>query len=272
MMTVWQIFSGARTQQIWTFSDENVQFDFSEDEDSDEMDEGNGLATEASSCGPSEPTTESHSLHHSILEAIASLLKLSMFIRKSARANKFARSSAAQKYETQYDIIHVRDRYPHASENTFLIDRLGKANAQRRQWLSYKKRHRDKMALAAYPDIEDSNAEQMSYFDIDTSTKLQEDPEEEDPSSSSEFRERRHDQVTVLSSTKASTFYQFDEPGSQMSETDLSGTSCSESRFGDIGQETNLIPQPPPESIDENPFECPYCFSIITVTGTYSWT
>ena len=270
MITVWEIFSGARTQQVWT--DEKIQFDFTDDEDGDEEDEGNDLATESSSCVPSEPTTESHSLLRSILEAITSLLKLSMLIRKSTRANKFARSSAAQRYETQYDIIHVRDRYPHASQNTFLIERLGKANAQRRQWLSYKKRHRDKMALTAYPDIEESTGEQMPYSGNETSTKLQEDPEEEDFSSSFQSRERRHDEVTVLSSTKASTFYQRNEPGSQMSETDVSGTSYSESRLGDNGQETNLIPQPPHESIDENPFECPYCFSIITVTGTYSWT
>lgn len=268
----WQIFSGARTQQVWTLSDENIQFDFSEDEDSNEEDEGNGLATGSPSYGTSEPTTESHSLYHSILEAITSLLKLSMFIRKSARANKFARSSAARKYETQYDIIHVRDRFPRASENTFLIERLGKANAQRRQWLSYKKRHRDKMALTAYPDVEDSNAEQVPYSDIDTSAKLQEDPEEADLSSSLQSSQRRHDQITVLSSTKASTFYQRIEPGSQFSETDLSGTSYTESEFGEIGLETNMIPKPPPESNDKNPFECPYCFSIIAVAGHYSWT
>lgn len=272
MTTVWQIFSGARTQQVWTLSDDTSSFDFSEDEDSDEEDEGNGLVTEGSSCGSSGSPTESHLLHHSILEAITSLLKLSMFIRKSARGNKFARSSAAQKYETQYDIIHIRDRYPHASENTFLIERLGKANAQRRQWLSYKRRHRDKMALTAYPDIQDPNAERMPYSEVDTSTNLQENAEEKDLSSSIQSRERKGDLPTVLSSTKASTFYQRDDPGSQVSETDVSGTSYSESRFGGNGQESNLIPQPPHESADENPFECPYCFSIITVTGNYSWT
>ncbi|KAL9072549.1 MAG: hypothetical protein Q9161_003561 [Pseudevernia consocians] len=267
----WQIFSGARTQQVWTLSDDTYSFDFSEDEDSDKEDGENGLVAESSSCGSSGPTTESHILHYSTLEAITSLLKLSMVIRKSARGNKFARSSAGQKYETQYDIIHIRDRYPHASENTFLIERLGKANAQRRQWLSYKRRHRDKMAVTAYPDIEDPNTERMPYSEIDPSTNLQENVEEEALGSSIQSRERKHDVATVLSSTKASTFYQRNERRSQLSETDLSGTSYSESRFGDIGQETNLIPQPPPESIDDKPFECPYCFSIITITGTYSW-
>lgn len=264
--------SGARTQQVWTSLDETSSLNFSDDEDSDEYSDNDGLATESSSGESSAPITESHLLYQSILEAITSLLKLSMFIRNSARGNKFARSSTAQKYETQYDILHVRDRYPYASKNTFLIERLGKANAQRRQWLSYKKRHRDKLGLATYPEAQDLDLEQVPYSNVDASTNLHDLAEGEDLSSSVELPDRKPDLATILSSTRASTFYKRQEPERAMSETEISGTSYSESRFEEIGQETNLIPQPPPESIDENPFECPYCFSIITVTGSHSWT
>ena len=32
------------------------------------------------------------------------------------------------------------------------------------------------------------------------------------------------------------------------------------------------IPQPPSESTNGKPFECPYCFFVITISGTRSWT
>ena len=134
--------------------DDVASLDFSDFEDSDDDDNGDEFAIPSSSSSSPRPMMDSQLLHRSTLEAITSPLKLSMFIRKSTRGNKFGRSSTAQKYETQYDILHVRDRYPFASENTVLIERLGKANAQRRQWLSYKKRHREKLAINAYSENE----------------------------------------------------------------------------------------------------------------------
>ena len=131
--SVWQILSGTRIQQTRTSSDDLTSLDFSGDEDSsDEEDNGDNVQTPSSSSESSGPTTESELLYRSVLEAITSLLKLSMFIRRSTRGHKFDKFSTAQKYETQYDIIHVRDRYPHAAGNSVLIERLGMANAQRR--------------------------------------------------------------------------------------------------------------------------------------------
>ena len=151
MVSVWQILSGNRIQQTWTLSDGLSSLEFSGDEESSNEDnDSDEMQTPSSSGESARPTTESELLYQSISEAITSLLKLSMFIRRSTRGKKFSKSSTAQKYETQYDIIHVRDRYPHAADNPILIERLGKANAQRRQWLSYKKRHREKLAFPAY--------------------------------------------------------------------------------------------------------------------------
>ena len=43
--------------------------------------------------------------------------------------------------------MYVRDKFPWAAENQPLVQRLGKANAQRRQWLSYRRRHREKLGM-----------------------------------------------------------------------------------------------------------------------------
>ncbi len=244
-----------------------ASLDFSDIEDSDDDDNGDELATPSSS----RPTTESQLLHRSALEAITSLLKLSMFIRKSTRANKFGKSSTAQKYETQYDILHVRDRYPFASENRILIERLGKANAQRRQWLSYKKRHREKLAVNAYSGNESQLITRTQVSESEVAMDVRGFREEDDQGLSILTGENKA-LPTILSSTKASTFYQRKALDRDMTETEQSESMYSNSRFGDFGQETNLAPQPPPESLDGNLFECPYCFSIIIVTGSHSWT
>ena len=249
--------------------DDVASLEFSDFEDSDDDENGDELATSSSSSSSPRPTMESQLLHRSALEAITSLLKLSMFIRKSTRGNKFGRSSTAQKYETQYDILHVRDRYPFASENTVLIERLGKANAQRRQWLSYKKRHREKLAINAYYGTESPLNTRTQVSEVAMSVWG---PREEDDQGLSILRGENKVSPTILSSTKASTFYQRKELDREMTETERSESTYAESRFGEFGQETNLAPQPPPESVDGNPFERPYCFSIIIVTGSRSWT
>jgi len=267
---VWQILSGHRIQQTWTTSDETAFQEFSDIEDSDEDEIDQQTATSCSSGESSRVTSESQLLYQSVLESITSLLKLSMFIRKSTRGNRFAKSSKAQKYETQYDIIHVRDRFPFAANHPFVIERLGKANAQRRQWLSYKKRHREKLAMSASPMHETPfRSELLSDSEMELNSRA---TIEEDYLRSSVWSGEHKQSSTMLSSTKASTFFQGQIPEGDVAENEHSETSYSETRFGDDGQETNLVPQPPPESADENPFECPYCFSIIVINGIRSWT
>lgn len=260
----------------WTPFDPPLDMDFADDkasdDDSDDSDEGNEKgASVGSADGHGGLTTESQILYSSILESITSLLKLSMFIRKSTRGNKFARSSRAQKYQTQYDINHVRDRFPFASRWPHLVDRLGKANAQRRQWLSYQRRHREKLAVPASldqhgtsfgPDLAlGHNNEGPQHHTL--ARKATTEP--------SVWTEEHKDPYSTLSSTKASTFYQMNEQQRESTGTDVSETSCSETSSGDFDYETNLVPQPPPEAADQSPFECPYCFSIITIAGNSAW-
>ena len=128
-----------------------------------------------------------------------------MFIRNSARGNKFAKSSAEKKYETQPDILHVRDRFPFASHNPGLIERLGKANAQRRQWLSYKKRHREKLGTTSLSE-EGKVGLQDFHSTVESAIHY---TEKHDEAAQSTFTSTRGliSATTDLSSTEASTFY-----------------------------------------------------------------
>lgn len=151
-------------------------------------------------------------------------------------------------------------------KNPFLIERLGKANAQRRQWLSYKKRHREKLAMAASPKTEKSPIRSnFKGLETDIHSRATTDF---DNLETGEHKES----PTILSSTRASTFCQREDLERNTLENELSETSCSETKFGDDEQETNLVPQPPPISASENLLECPYCFSITVISGLQSWT
>ena len=169
---MWDIVSGARAQQIWSSLDVAGAFsdgEFSDNEESERFSQnepGSSIGSPSvSSDQLSKPMTESTVLYDSTLESITSLLKLSMFIRKSARGNKFSRSSK-EKYETQFDILHVRDKFPYSAQNSRLIEHLGKANARRRQWLLYRKRHREKLAVQA--DFHDGQSENEKFFSSST--------------------------------------------------------------------------------------------------------
>lgn len=73
-------------------------------------------------------------------------MRLSIVIQRSSRRDKFARSSRERPYFTYFDTNHVREMFPYARDNVSLVGKLGKANAQRRQWLSYRRHHHEKLS------------------------------------------------------------------------------------------------------------------------------
>ncbi len=196
-----------------------------------------------------------------------------MFIRRSSRGNKFLKSSTEQKYDAQFDIMHIRDKYRFAARVPGLIERLGKANAQRRQWLIYKKRHREKLAMQMDPGKEGSGFPLNSFSTAGLPLRFRDRKESEEWDSVAQTLDPLRS-ATVLSSTVATSFHglSMEELGTdQNSETGFSETSYAESKV-DESEEHILVPQPPPESADQTPFECPYCFTIITISGVRSWT
>lgn len=270
---MWKIVSGAQTEKVWSSSDISSHSgtdtpsslsdtdEFEVDSIEDEEDEGNLSVSSI---------YESNELYSSIVDSITSLLKLTIFIQRSTQRNKFLKSSTAKKYETQFDILHVQDRFPFASQNWPLTERLGKANAQRRQWLLYTKNHREILGKKVDWPIKDSGPTVSNYG---VPANLHADSTLERRSTAP--TERSKGLVTELSTTTASSYKdqkRNDTEQEEGSDGGFSETTYSGTRFGDPNQETLLLPQPPAESTNENPFECPYCFKILTITGSRSWT
>lgn len=182
--------------------------------------------------------SELQQLHGEVVNIVDCLYKMSMLIRRPAQHDMLVGShkSDAAAFEP-FDRDHVRNKFSNADETT--IQRLGHAITQRRKYLKYRDRHRAKLGKGM-EEVQGIGGMQRAATQ------------------------------TTLSETVATGFQNqnidFDETSSN---SGVSQTSYSPSLM-DGGSIT--IPPLPRESIAGKPFECPYCFFLIEVSGTRSWS
>jgi hypothetical protein len=160
----------------------------------------------------------------------------------------------------------------------YLIERLGNANTKRRQLLEYYERHHEKIAA---PDpllefdptpepersetpghIQETNSEQ----DLTPSGIITWDPGNVALSPSAA---EKHTTVTTIYET-------YRDAADARSVTDRTETSYAptESTAGGAHEDFRIhVPKIPDQEKADNgePFQCPYCFTIIVVTGRISW-
>ncbi|KAL9069743.1 MAG: hypothetical protein Q9161_005328 [Pseudevernia consocians] len=180
-------------------------------------------------------TTEIQQLHEEVVNIIDCLYQLSMLIRKPAQHDLLVGSRIGDKAEFEfYDKEHVRNLHPMTEEQ--IIQRLGRAITRRRKYLNYRERHHRKL---------EKGIEELQ--DIQRTTT-----------------------GSVMSETIATDFktanIDFEETSSN---SGVSQTSYAPSLI-DGGRVT--IPPPPRESVGEKPFECPYCYFVINIKNTRSWS
>ena len=183
------------------------------------------------------PEAELHQLHQMIVSSITCLFQMSMLVRKPAR-HDFLRLPESREVSAfkPWDQAHVRDKYPKAQAD--IVERLGIAMTTRRHYLRYRQRHRAKLSkgLGIAQAVCGSASEDASI---------------------------------VMSETIASDMNDLLlEVDDAQSKTGISQTSYASSM---INKGSIRVPIPPKESADGAPFECPYCFLLISVTGSLSW-
>ncbi|KAL8997036.1 MAG: hypothetical protein Q9169_003577 [Polycauliona sp. 2 TL-2023] len=192
---------------------------------------------EGSFSGDEEVQTDGQLLQRSVATIITCLFQMSMLVRKPAQHDLRLGSRVADvaAYEP-FDYNHVRDKYPKADD--FIVSRLGQGITQRRKYLKYRERH----ALKLKQGI---NAAAEVAVNDDGTTGIV-------------FSE------TVVTDVQDWNV-KFDDSASQsgISQTSYAPTLMS---GGDI-----TIPAPPRSSHRGTPFECPYCYFIITAPDTRSW-
>ncbi|CAD6579307.1 MAG: hypothetical protein ASARMPREDX12_009124 [Alectoria sarmentosa] len=252
------IVSGQRPQRERSSSEEeDLGDEFSDTSDS-----------ESSDTSKQEAASELTHLFLAITEAITSLYKLSISIRNPAPRDRYAKAASLNSFDVSYDVGHVYEKYPHVRSTPWLMDRVGRAITRRREFLRYREKHREKLATDIRPiDMSDRNRQaetrEMAPFNaLQTPT--------EGPVLEIEARSINYSQ---LASTKATTYVANlnDENLEKGSIAGRSETTYVTSIAEEESYSVREIPDPPKESANGMPFECPYCFTVLSVKNTKYW-
>ncbi|KAH6960034.1 hypothetical protein BKA56DRAFT_430303, partial [Ilyonectria sp. MPI-CAGE-AT-0026] len=200
---------------------------------SDEDDSDDDYALEPDSSTPSELSQ----IFASIVEDINCLLRLSVSIRNPAPHDRFKKSSLTDTSHFEpFDVQHVRTKFSTAS--SYVVERLGKAISRRRQYFKYREMHHQKMASGLETDGEVEDALQ--------STVASSIPD--------------HLKQTALDITNS------------LDEEDASDTGRSQTSYATsaANAERPKIPTLPQEA-ENGPFECPFCFLMISINSRRLW-
>jgi hypothetical protein len=85
-------------------------------------------------------------LLYSIRDRIGDLFRLSIAIRKAPATDEYAKAALRHpNFNETIDSVYIRDRYPEAVAEKWLMDRLGLAITRRRQFLLYRKTHQQRL-------------------------------------------------------------------------------------------------------------------------------
>ena len=184
-----------------------------------------------------DPATELSGLYEELVGIVDGLYQMSVLVRKPARHDFLIDRDPENiaKFEP-FDIQHTENKFKDADSK--LINILGTAITQRRKLLNLRKRHRVKLGKGI----------EMIADGIDEA------PSEISDTVATEFHSQDNIQHDLGSDAGLSQ---------NMSQTTLS-TSLGDG-------EGITIPTPPQDSSNGRPFECPYCFYIITINGRKAW-
>ncbi|KAL8944440.1 MAG: hypothetical protein Q9211_000582 [Gyalolechia sp. 1 TL-2023] len=182
-----------------------------------------------------EPQSELQQLRSNVASLITCLFEISVLVRKPARHDVGIRSKDSDLAAYEWaDRRHVKDKFPNADDE--IVRRLAYAITYRRKYLRYRERHAAKLRQGIDHDAErDGRSEVLSKtFATDVKT--------------------RGGDGVVDDNASDSAFTQ----------TSYASTLISGSRL--------TIPTAPEASRGGAPFECPYCYCIVTAPNSASWS
>ena len=181
-----------------------------------------------------DPARELAGLQEELVSIVDCLYQMSVLVRRPARHDILTDHDPENVAKFKpYDIRHVEEKFPHADRQ--LVRTLGAANTRRRKHLNYLKRHHAKLGkgVEKLGGIQSDGAMSEMSGTIATELELQNKNETETSSAAG------------MSQTSYATSL---------------GTG-----------EGVTIPAPPKGSSIGSPFECPYCFHMITINSRGAW-
>jgi hypothetical protein len=163
-----------------------------------------------------------------------------MSIRNPAPHDHFMSTEYAKaKYFNDFDIRHVEAKYKDAKP--YLVRRLGAAISRRRQYFKYRESHHAKLSQGI--NFDEGATEAGAKSTVASSIPL----------------------GMKDVGTSAPSFGELDQD--DRSETGISQTSCATT-----APDSEKLRVPPlPKQHRKGPFECPFCFMLISVTNRFQW-
>ena len=263
MKLVLPIINGERKQETWfkgsiaTTADEFSDLELSTDEES-LSDQGQDTAT----TGDADDTliTESSDLLLSINNSITDLMRLSIKIQGSSRSSKFARCLLDPNFNLEAEKSHVRQLFPFAAHDRILVNKLARANAQRRQWLIYRREHVERLGLDK----------------ITGDAKTEMDATQSDFGPEQQPTTQRRAQVAPSEPDTIASIFTSRTEDSKADRDTLSYSEYTEPQYGasaeaDSDPRLLLVPEPPDYVKPGQPFACPYCHTFTEISGRKAW-
>ena len=187
--------------------------------------------------------------------SITSLFKASIYIQKQAPQDKYIRSVKTEPFTAHYDISHLQEKYSFlAASNNLLLQRLGKANARRREYFAYRREHHAKIA---------KNSETTSFQATEHQIRRPnaEDTDQRNVTPLKQVHDARIEgSVETFDQTEATTFVEERKPGLMESFPSAPSVISFATSLGEniAGQ----FPTPPAGALAGQVFLCPYCFKL----------
>ncbi|KAI5777396.1 ankyrin repeat-containing domain protein [Geopyxis carbonaria] len=225
-------------------------------------------------------TTEIEERFIDINHYIICLYKFSISIRNPAPRDKREKWSAIDmSFYESFDIGHIRDKFPETE--TFLYERLGKANCRRRQLLAYNEKHNAKISrrfpVKTEREVEAQVLRLHEGVDtVDDRHNARNDARNDAPQVTDtlpwETTSVAQTQTTVSTVRwQANAHQNYSQDADNPSSDAISVTSYASSINENSGNLLH-VPQPPePDAFDGVPFICPFCHAQTLVANDRAW-
>ncbi|KAI1413447.1 hypothetical protein F5Y13DRAFT_189354 [Hypoxylon sp. FL1857] len=195
---------------------------------------------------------EAQSLLEIISQCIRSLFRIGVLVRKASPRDRFQRAlqHSESAFPAWFDIDYVRHKYPKLCrpDSRELAERLGSANAKRRQYIKYCRDHKTRLGRVTEESLPAPGGDQEEDLEDGTTAKLSSKATTLLPFGSSELAKLEsnvaEEEDAVSFSTASTTF-----------ESAMSLT----------------LPSLEELSPDSEPFECPICFTLQSFRREKAW-
>lgn len=162
-------------------------------------------------------------------------MRLAITISNPAPYDQFKSRAGVLPYPDQWDIAYVREKFPDV--DPIISERLGKALTQRRRYFKYREEHHLRLQKGLDDDDEDEGS-------TGKGTTV-----------ASSLPHQSRDTVTAVLEDAEDTY-------SEISTNSYATTSADQGQL--------RIP-PIPKDYTNGPFQCPFCYMIISVDAEIDW-